>query len=256
MTDTQALFDPWNDYFDHVLVLTLKRAKDRQAHIEKCLRGLNWHFFHGIDKNHLDYAKLLADGIYDDALHRQTKRTSRSMTLGEIACALSHLNLYRDMLDKGYQKVVILEDDVLPQPENLAKFPGVLAELPENWEVLMLGYYAHKPPIFKYRMQQKIYMLYHHLRLFNWHKVRKSWIEQICMSPVSDHIDRFGKVLGAHAYALTAEAARKFIDYQTPVKLQADRIFNYYQAEFGLEGYAVRPTMFTLSELSQQSFIK
>ena len=76
------------------------------------------------------------------------------------------------------------------------------------------------------------------------------------MKNFSSDVYEIGKVLGAHAYAVSASAAGKFIDYQTPVILQADRIFNYLKATQPLAGYALKDTMFTLSELSKESYIQ
>lgn len=250
------LFSPLNEYFDHIYVLTLEHTKDRQENVAKVLDGLNWSFFWGTDKKKLDMETVKRDGVYDEAKHRETKRTHRAMSLGEVACSLSHRRIHEDMLEKGYQRVLIMEDDVLPQPENLRRFNEVVAQLPDNWELLMLGYYGHKPPTLRYRLQQKTYLALHHLNLFNWGNVSKKYIEELVFKPYSADLYEIGKVLGAHAYAISASAARKFVDYQTPVILQADRIYNYYKAEYGLNGFAVKDTMFTLSELSNDSYIQ
>ncbi len=250
MTDISLL----NDYFDHIYVLTLKRAKDRHLYIEKVLAGLDWDFFYGIDKRSLDYEKVIRDGLYDDSTHRKTKRTSRSMALGEVACALSHKAIYQDILDSGYQKVLILEDDVLPLYEKLRTFKEVIKELPKDWEVLMLGYEGEKLPTLKYKLQIKIYCLYHYLYLFKWQNVSKQWIKEICLSPYSDHLYSQGKVMGAYAYAMTSSAAKKFIQYQTPIILQADRIFNYYKAARGLRYFIARQRLFIPGEVGNRSY--
>jgi len=251
MTDLSLI----NDYFDYIYVLTLKRAQDRHRSIESTLDGVDYHFFYGIDKRALTCEAVIRDGIYDDAAHRRTKRTRRSMNLGEVACALSHRAIYQDILDKGYEKVLILEDDVLPCRENISLFKEVIKELPEEWELVLLGYYGEKPPTARHKLEQKIYYLCHYLYLDNWHKVNKQWIREICLSPYSDHLYTLGKALGAHAYAMTAAAAEKFIHYQTPVILQADRVFNYYKADCGLNAFAVRPKLFSLSDSSYPSYI-
>lgn len=249
-------FHALNAYFDKIYVLTLDRAADRQENIKKVLDGLNWSFFRATDKNNFSADVLTDPSIYDDAVHKQTKRTHRSMNLGEVACAMSHVRMYQDMLDNGYERVLILEDDVLPEPQKLKQFEQLVSQLPSDWELLMLGYYGHKEPVFKYKLQQQVYYLFHKLRWFNWGKVEKNWIDNIIMRPYSEGLYEIGKVLGTHAYAVTPSAARKFIEFQSPVILQADRIFNYYQALHGLKAYAPRETLFTLSELSKVSSIQ
>jgi len=250
-----ADFNSLNEFFDHIYVLTLKRSTDRQAHIEKTLAGLAYHFFYGVDKEALNYEELVQQGLYDDHLHRRTKRTRRSMNLGEIACALSHRAIYEDMAANQYQQALILEDDAVPIYENLYLFDEIKRELPENWELLMLGYYGEKQPSLKNTLARQIYYLCHYLHIDNWHKVDKQWIRDICLTPFSDHLYGIGKVVGAHAYAMTLSAAKKFIDYQQPVIVQADRIFNYYKAAFGLEGFASKVKLFTLSGASTISYI-
>lgn len=245
-----------NGYFDKIFVLSLPHAKDRQQNIEKVLDGLNWEFFWGTDKKQFTQESVQQDGVYDDKAHKNTKRTTRSMNLGEVACSISHRRMYQQMLDNNYQRILILEDDVLPVKKELENFPEIVSELPADWELLMLGYYGHKLPTPQYRMQQQVYRMFHHLKLFNWHKVNKNWIDNICMQTHSENLWKIGKVLGTHGYAVTQSAAKKFIDYQTPVKLQADRIFNYYMAEYGLNGYALKNPMLTLSELANTSYIQ
>lgn len=178
------------------------------------------------------------------------------MNLGEIACALSHRNIYQNMLDEGHRRILILEDDVLPQPERIQHFDSVIAQLPEDWELLMLGYYGHKLSTPRYRLQQQIYLAFHYLHVANWHKVSRRWIDNICMQAYSPSLYRIGKVLGTHAYAISASAAEKFVAYQSPVQLQADRIFNYYAAQHSLNAFAFKDTVFTLSELASDSYIQ
>ena len=56
---------------------------------------------------------------YDD---RKAKwRQSRSLVPAEIGCALSHLSVYRTMIERGLEHALILEDDVT-LPSNLKSF--------------------------------------------------------------------------------------------------------------------------------------
>ena len=253
---TPDIFQPLNRYFDKIYVLSLPHTTARHANVAKVLDGLNWCYFWGTDKKDYSSTQVIEQQIYDDVAHRHTKRTSRSMNLGEVACALSHRNIYQNMLDEGHQRILILEDDVLPQPDQLQYFDSVIEQLPEDWELLMLGYYGHKLPTLRYRLQQQIYLGFHYLRVANWHKVSRSWIDNICMRSHSPDVYQLGKVLGAHAYAVSASAAEKFVTYQTPVHLQADRIFNYYAAQNPLNAFALKNTVFTLSELASESYIQ
>jgi len=248
-------FQELQNAFDQIYVLTLERAHDRHRHIERMLAGLEYRFFPGIDKQTLDYDELVADGVYDDAAHHRRKRTHRSMSLGEIACALGHRAIQQDALDAGHERILILEDDVQLHPEHLGGFKTAMRELPADWELLMLGFYGEKYPGLASSIKRATYLFYHRFGLFNWGKVNKKFLEQLIMQRYSPNLWRLGKLVGGHAYALTQSGCRKLIDFQTPIFLQADRVFSYYPAYHELQAFALDKKLFTLADISQDSWI-
>lgn len=60
------------------------------------------------------------------------------MTLGEIGCFLSHFKVWQDVLKNGYEKVLVLEDDVRFEPFFRAKVGRMLDELTilQNWDLV------------------------------------------------------------------------------------------------------------------------
>lgn len=250
------VFAAFNHFFDAVYVLTLQRAGDRQRRVEKELAGLKYQFFYGVDKHHLDMDQVMKDGIYDDVSHQKLKRTHRSMSLGEVACALSHRAIYQDIVDNGYQKALILEDDVQPNLHCNHHFRESLATLPKDWDLLMLGYYSEKYPSLYSKLQIKTYELYHHLRIANWEKVDPRFIRKMAMSSLNQHWLKIGKLVGGHAYAVTQKACSAFIELQTPVVLQADRVFSHQALLHGMKAYAIKEKVFGLSEMANSSYIE
>jgi hypothetical protein len=71
------LFEPLNQYFDKIYVLTLERAIDRQEEIKLSLQGLNYNFFFGVDKKELDIATLEADDDGANCLLIQPRKNLR-----------------------------------------------------------------------------------------------------------------------------------------------------------------------------------
>jgi len=248
-------FEKLQSSFDQVYVLTLDRATERHEHIQNMLQGIDYQFFKGIDKLTLDYDDLVAQDIYDDAAHRSRKRTHRSMSLGEIACTLSHRAIQKDAIDAGHDRILILEDDVQLHPEHLGAFAAAMDELPPDWELLMLGYYGEKYPGVVSELKRRTYLFYHHLGLFNWGKVNKTFLERLIMQRYSPNLWRMGKLVGGHAYALTQSACRKLVEFQTPVFLQADRVFSYYPAYYDLQAFALDRKLFTLADIAADSWI-
>jgi len=250
-TDTVDL----NGVFDRIYVLTLERAGARQRHIEAELGGLDYHFFQGIDKRTLDFDQLMPEGVYDDDAHRRLQRTHRSLIPGEIACALSHRKIYEDAIEHDYQRILVLEDDVALIAENLNAFRQALHELPEDWELLMLGYYSEKYPGLSNELQRRYYQICRKLGLFGWEKINRRFIDNILMQRYSANLWRPGKLVGGHAYALTQSACRKFVEFHTPIFLQADRVFSYYLASGDLRAFALDKKLFGLAEIAYESSI-
>ena len=57
--------------------------------------------------------------------------------VGVFGCAQSHINVWKDVVEKGYENVLILEDDGTLE-ENFKSYIDVL-EPPETWDILYLG---------------------------------------------------------------------------------------------------------------------
>jgi glycosyl transferase, family 25 len=96
-----------------IYVLSLERSIERRARIAAALSGLGlpFQFFDAVDARlGLDAHAAQVDrpGIL--------RRMRRSLSEGEIACALSHAAIYRDMIDAEHPHAIILEDDAILTP--------------------------------------------------------------------------------------------------------------------------------------------
>ena len=91
-----------NKFFDRVYVLNLNHRTERFVEIKKRL-----------DNFGIDFEKYNAtDGSVIKNIW-QTFNNSYFTTPNYLACAISHLSIYNDAQVKGYDKILILEDDVL-----------------------------------------------------------------------------------------------------------------------------------------------
>jgi glycosyl transferase family 25 len=243
------------EIFDQIYVLTLDRATDRHVHIKGELQGVDYRFFSGVDKLLFASGELKLEAVYDDAAHRSRKRTHRSMSTGEVACALSHRAIHQDAIARGYASILILEDDVAIFPEHLEALRAAMEELPSNWELLMLGYYSETYPGLVSALKLSAYRLYHKFAWFNWGNVSDAFLARLVMQRYSKNLWQLGKLTGGHAYALTLAGCRKLVELQTPIFLQADRVFSYAAAENDLQAFAVDKKLFGLAEISELSWI-
>jgi glycosyl transferase family 25 len=93
-----------------IFVLTLIDEKERINHIVKQIKKFNLKFeiFYGKRGKHLT-KKDISNYSESEAF----KIEKRALSLDEIACALSHISIYKKIIQYKYQYSLILEDDVI-----------------------------------------------------------------------------------------------------------------------------------------------
>lgn len=231
-------FTTLNSFFDKIYVITLQRATDRQGHIRKELDGLHYELFFGKDKRQFVVEDLEAQNIYNEALARQRHRYNKPMQAGQIGCAWSHAEVYKDIVQKGYRKVLILEDDAVVDEEAAKEVSSVLKELPPDWELLYFGFAENEkaPPGFAFKR-----VFYHLLRLFKAIRYSRKTINHLYPQKVSEHIYRAGYHDCTHAYAVTGSAAGKLLRLQQPLSFIADNLLAHAVTNEIVKGYIVLP---------------
>ncbi|HSN91748.1 MAG TPA: glycosyltransferase family 25 protein [Anaeromyxobacteraceae bacterium] len=234
-------YEALNAYFDRIYVITLARATDRRALLETSLAGLRYEIVHGQDKRDLDLADLVARGVYDDRAARRLHRLGRGMTLGEVACALSHADVWRRIAGEGHGRALIFEDDAVPVEGAIDLAPAALAQLPPTWELVYLGYDRNEEVTLRRRVNRLAYMALGALRLIPW-SAREA--ANLLPRPYSANLRRAGFHDHFHAYGVTAAAARKLLEFQPPVVLPADTAGNRLVLRGRIEAYVTEPKLF------------
>lgn len=229
-------YDIFNAYFDHIYIVTLRRATERQQQLAKDLAGLQYELFWGSDKQELDIAALSANNGYSEAKAQQYHRYNKGMSPGQIGCALSHKRIYTDMLQKGYQKVLILEDDVYPtQMEQAA---AVLAAFPADWELVMLDYHKNEQ---RNWWKQQWYHVQHAFGKLKWNH---TMIRNLYPRRVNNYIQTAGYHEFTDAYCITPTAAKVLLDLQSPLCFIADMLLPYAATNGLVKSYISTPKLF------------
>ena len=246
----QAQFTILNDTFDHIYVLSLKRATERQAAFNKAFEGLHYSFFFGADKQDFDIAQLIETGVYDEQKAKHYHRYSKAMSAGQIGCAWSHVLIYEDMLKNGYQKVLILEDDTEPIKASFHHLNQILQELPTDWELIFFDYFKNEKPD---PINQAFYHFTSAIGLLKWsHKMIRNFYPK----PISKHISTAGFHHFTNAYALTASAAEKLIPLQKPIAFIADHLLPHAITNQIIKGYISIPKIFMQISTGNNKVIK
>lgn len=234
-------FSLLNDYYDKIYVLSLPRLSERINYIKHVLDGLKYEFVWGVDKEQMSLDELKASGLYDSDLYRSFYKKPKEMTLGMLCCSLGHVRIYKDILNKGYKKTLVLEDDVVPIKDNLKYFSQIIKELPSDWELLYLGY--EKNDNFGWRQQIK-QVAYNLIPFHPQLKMEKEFFRHYYPRQVSEHIASAGFHDCTHAYCLTQSGAEKLLKHQEPVVFNADNLLSYLICTNRLKGYICSPKLF------------
>jgi glycosyl transferase, family 25 len=116
----------------HAYVVNLARSLDRRAHITKELKrtSLEYELTTAVDGRELDLGDTeLIDPSF----------VERSVFIeGSAGCALSHLNIYRKIVEDGLDVALILEDDVI-LPADLNKLAEEVSRHLSGADVALLS---------------------------------------------------------------------------------------------------------------------
>jgi glycosyl transferase, family 25 len=237
----QDFFKYLNEYFDHIYIITIRPAVHRREKLELSLKGLNYEFLYGADKNNFSLEELKADGIYDEAAAIRHHRYNKKMKDGEVACAWSHRMAFEDMLAKGYEKVLVFEDDVIPDPDAVHLIPDILKSIPDDCEFLYWGWAKNEHLNFSAKLKQFSYHIAHRLGFLKWnHRM----INNLHAKSHSPYIKKAGFHEYNNAYSLTRSAAEKLIRLQTPIQFIADNLTAYACTNEIIKGYITMPAVF------------
>lgn len=197
-----------------VYVLNLPRDADRRALAEaELLRvGLDAAFVPGVDGAALgpeDMARY--DGRRCRAIY------GLDMLPSELGCYLGHERVIRRILDDGHDVALVLEDDIRLDDD----LPAILADLvagPRPWMVVRLS--GMRP-----RKTERAVARRQPVRAIG----RRHALYQLDVS-----------VPGAQGYVVTAEGARRILDYSARIGLPWDHALDRFW-EHGIEPWVVYP---------------
>lgn len=230
-----------NDYFDKIFVLTIPDARRRREHFVQRFDGMDFEFFYGADKNQFQIHELIENKIYCEELTRKNHRYSKKMLPGEIACAWSHKKIYEKMLQQGYERILIFEDDAMPDLQVISKIPDILIEIPDHAELVLWGWSKNGQKKLTDSVKQGWYHIQHRLGLLKWNN---QMIQNLFARPYSTHLKTAGFHDYTFAYSLSQSGAQKLMQMQTPIQYVADNLLAYACTRKTISGFIVYPSVF------------
>ncbi|XP_076000821.1 procollagen galactosyltransferase 2-like [Genypterus blacodes] len=129
--------------FDEIFLINLKRRSDRRERMMSSLAalGIDVTLTEAVDGKALNSSQLQAMGIdmlpgYKDPYSR------RVLTRGEIGCFLSHYNIWKQVVEKELQQVLLLEDDVRFEPRFCSRLEAIMENMQSeglDWDLIYVG---------------------------------------------------------------------------------------------------------------------
>ncbi len=236
----QEQFQLLNNYYDKIHVLSVHAAEAKRKLFAARFAGLNYSFFYGADKNNFQIDELIDKNIYSDQLTKKHHRYNKGMKPGEIACSWSHRMMYEDMLKNNYSRILILEDDALPDPGMIKRIPAILSEIPNDCELLMWGWHKNGESGIRTLLKQTGYHLQNKFGLLKW---SPTMINNTFARTFSSNLKRAGFHDSTYAYAISKSAAEKLQQMQTPIQYIADNLLAHAITKKIVSGYIVYPAV-------------
>lgn len=202
-----------NNFFDRIYFINLSKDKERLEHINDVL----------------NFTQIEAErwnATTPDVFKYIQKDIGLKDTL--LACLTSHLSIYRDALVNGYEKILILEDDIIPLlnfEEKFIKFQEDLKNTNnEDWDLLYLAYIKTTDD-------------FSHWTYLD---------EQIKPTLVSDHIIRAVNFWSCMAYGINKKTMEEILDwYSKNPPIEIDRyLVNIFQKDKNFKSLGIHPQIF------------
>ena len=202
--------------FPKIIVISLKNSSRRSIISKRLLGlGLEFEFFDAT------YGKTLSQeilGSVDYDFYPKHYLSPKSLTLGEIGCAISHIRAYEHIVENKIESAIILEDDAIVSHFFKEIDQDALNKVKKNHDLIFLDHGKAK----SYFLKKKLYEGY---RLVHY------------KSP-SKNSKRF--ITCTAAYLITQLGASKLLNYAYPVRMPSDYLTGLIQ-KTKINAYGIEP---------------
>ncbi len=126
----------------HVFVISLPGVRPRRDYICQHLSelGLAFEVYDGVDGHHLSPSQRSAYGAVE-----ARARLGRDLLPGEIGCALSHIGVFRTIVERRIEEALVLEDDAVLSTDTIEVLRR-RATLQKDRDVVLLHHQGDSGP--------------------------------------------------------------------------------------------------------------
>ena len=206
-----------NRICDKVYVINLEKEKERLKAFDTQM-----------SKNRIKYERfnaVLGAKVLKD--ERLTDYCNTFCTDGMKGCALSHRSIWEDVVKKGYQNVLICEDDAMISDNFDRDFQNCYYHIPKDYDVLYLGcLFGCKDDSVLNKVVTKV----------NGYEPQD----------INEKVVEVKGTVGLHCYMVSLEGAKKLI--ANPITFHVDAQVMYWIKLYDYKSYAVNPILVDSSQ--------
>jgi GR25 family glycosyltransferase involved in LPS biosynthesis len=206
-----------NRICDKVYVINLQKEKERLKAFDTQM-----------SKNRIKYERfnaVLGAKVLKD--ERLSDYCNTFCTDGMKGCALSHRSIWEDVVKKGYQNVLICEDDAMISDSFDRDFQNCYYHIPKDYDVLYLGcLFGCKDDSVLNKVVTKI-----------------NGFEP---QDINEKVVEIKGTVGLHCYMVSLEGAKKLIAH--PITFHVDAQVMYWIKLYDYKSYAVNPILVDSSQ--------
>ena len=198
-----------------IIVISLKNST-RRENIAKRLSelGLDFIFFDATDGK-TPPTSVLESVDYD--FYPKHYLSPKPLTLGEIGYAISHIKVYKHIVENNIESAIILEDDAIVSQHFTEIVEDTLNKINKNHELIFFDHGKVKSHFFKKRIVEGY-------RLARYKAPSKNSKRCIICA----------------AYLITISGAKKLLNYAYPIWMPADYLTGLIQKTY-IRAYVVEP---------------
>ena len=137
--------------FEKTYLINLDRRPDRLERFMKSFEASDVNKIQltkisAVDGGELDISKVPLSEVARGELKQIETTGFRSkhyqLTRGAIGCYLSHVKVWRDIVDNGHRHGLIFEDDVNIPKDLYHKMEKSMKNIPNDWDIILFGYHC------------------------------------------------------------------------------------------------------------------
>lgn len=110
-----------------IFVINLKRDVEKKKNMKSLLENLNYEIIEAVDGKTLNNNDFIINKNFFTPYDKST------LKLGEVGCSLSHLKIWKKIVNENLDKAIILEDDI----QNICDF-NILNNIKSDYDLLYL----------------------------------------------------------------------------------------------------------------------